>query len=289
MNDRVDLSHEACRHHMEELLYKYGECMVIDLLKKKGHEKALGEQFRISIEKFENERRGAAQQEEMEQSPLLQQERPSLLQHSEEGQPSNLSLVQWDFAQHCGSLGFDKVKDLVAGQAPPPSKKKMSHEELLEIQRETDQLKCVDANRQKFGYFSVRRSDDRLAPQGHQVGILRVNCCDSLDRTNVVQAAFAEVALKQQLKDAGVFHTKAEVPEHVEMMFGALWADNGDALSMQYTGTPAFKSDYTRTRQRTVGGMCSDLNKWKGRVYNSNYTDKKKQAVIDTLLTAAEA
>jgi len=34
-----------------------------------------------------------------------------------------------------------------------------------------------------------------------------------------------------------------------------MWADHGDAISLQYSGTNALKGDLTRTGKRTVGGL----------------------------------
>jgi hypothetical protein len=34
-----------------------------------------------------------------------------------------------------------------------------------------------------------------------------------------------------------------------------MWADHGDAISLQYSGSCALKGDLTRTGKRTVGGL----------------------------------
>ena len=41
-------------------------------------------------------------------------------------------------------------------------------------------------------------------------------------------------------------------------VFKNRWADNGDGIARQYTGTPALKSDYTRTGVRTKMGLLHD-------------------------------
>lgn len=38
----------------------------------------------------------------------------------------------------------------------------------------------------------------------------------------------------------------------LSLKFLQLWADNGDALSRQYSGTAALKRDFTRTGKRTI-------------------------------------
>lgn len=39
-----------------------------------------------------------------------------------------------------------------------------------------------------------------------------------------------------------------------------MWADHGDAISLQYSGSHALKGDLTRTGKRTVGGLLQVLS-----------------------------
>ena len=43
-----------------------------------------------------------------------------------------------------------------------------------------------------------------------------------------------------------------------EFVFKNTWADNADAMGIQYTGTPALKTDFTRTGARTKIGLLKD-------------------------------
>lgn len=100
-----------------------------------------------------------------------------------------------------------------------------------------------------------------------QSGVLRTNCMDCLDRTNVVQSACAQRALEKQLKEEG-----AEVDLSTDtstQWFNTLWADNGDAISRQYANTAALKGDYTRTRRRNYRGAINDLGLTLSRYYNN--------------------
>jgi hypothetical protein len=89
-----------------------------------------------------------------------------------------------------------------------------------------------------------------------QTGILRTNCMDCLDRTNVAQSAFAQFILQEDLEDEGfeidLFHDEST------QWFNTLWADNGDAISRQYASTAALKGDFTRTRKRNYRGAVSN-------------------------------
>ncbi|KAL8761856.1 MAG: hypothetical protein Q9184_002059 [Pyrenodesmia sp. 2 TL-2023] len=106
-----------------------------------------------------------------------------------------------------------------------------------------------------------------------QKGVLRTNCMDCLDRTNVVQSACGSKALENQLKEEGA-----------QVWFNSLWADNGDAISKQYSSTAALKGDFTRTRKRDYRGALNDLGLTLSRYYNNIVNDYFSQAAIDYLL-----
>lgn len=103
-----------------------------------------------------------------------------------------------------------------------------------------------------------------------QSGVLRTNCMDCLDRTNVCQSSFAKYMLDQQLKDQG-FDLGAQV-DQVMSWFNILWADNGDAISKQYASTGAMKGDYTRTKKRNYRGALTDAGLGLTRFYNGYVT-----------------
>jgi hypothetical protein len=89
-----------------------------------------------------------------------------------------------------------------------------------------------------------------------QTGILRTNCMDCLDRTNVAQSAFAQFILQEDLEGEG-FEIDLLHDESTQW-FNTLWADNGDAISRQYASTAALKGDFTRTRKRNYRGAVSN-------------------------------
>jgi len=74
-----------------------------------------------------------------------------------------------------------------------------------------------------------------------QSGIVRTNCVDCLDRTNVVQTLLALQSLQLCLFKVGVclrLTSASAIDAHRRM-----WADHGDALSLQYAGTAALKGE----------------------------------------------
>ncbi|KAL4893736.1 SacI domain protein [Aspergillus ambiguus] len=115
-----------------------------------------------------------------------------------------------------------------------------------------------------------------------QSGIIRTNCMDCLDRTGVAQCAFGQWALERELKQEGINISLSG--DSSTQWFNTLWADNGDAISKQYSSTAALKGDYTRTRKRDYRGALNDLGLTLSRYYNNIVNDYFSQACIDYLL-----
>ena len=68
-------------------------------------------------------------------------------------------------------------------------------------------------------YHSI--ANDQGAParvHSRQTGVVRSNCMDCLDRTNVSQSAMGRWALDRQLRSAGVLSHKETVEDHPEFM-----------------------------------------------------------------------
>lgn len=115
-----------------------------------------------------------------------------------------------------------------------------------------------------------------------QRGVIRTNCMDCLDRTNVAQSAFGQQVLQSILSDEGFPLDFTTDPS--TNWFNTLWADNGDAVSRLYAGTAALKGDYTRTRKRNWRGAINDFGLTLTRYYGNMVNDYFSQAVIDMLL-----
>lgn len=115
-----------------------------------------------------------------------------------------------------------------------------------------------------------------------QSGIIRTNCMDCLDRTNVAMSAFGQYMLQRDLSREGfaidLMHDESTT------WFNTLWADNGDAISRLYASTAALKGDFTRTRRRNYRGALNDFSLTLTRYYNNMVNDYFSQAVIDFLL-----
>lgn len=169
-------------------------------------------------------------------------------------------LVAFDFHSHCAGKEYERGLAL-----------------LLERVRQDIAL---------FGIFASGL--EATGKNAFQMGVFRVNCVDCLDRTNVVQSLISRVALSMQLE--AVFSPElldadqAAAPRFYgesEDRFKHIWGDNADAVSKQYSGTGALKTDFTRTGKRSTTGVIGDGMKSVMRMYYKNFVDEGRQEVID--------
>ena len=157
----------------------------------------------------------------------------------EQLQELDVRFYPFDFHKECSRMRWDRLSILM------------------------DQLK---EDHKAQGSF-IARSDkkaDMVQIMSFQKGVFRTNCIDCLDRTNVVQNMLAKEALQAQLRQLDVFAPTESISDHatlVDMMHN-VWADNADVLSCQYAGSPALKTDFTRTGKRTVAGMLMVSRCW---------------------------
>jgi hypothetical protein len=189
--------------------------------------------------------------------------------------PDSVSHIWFDFHAECKKGRWDRLKYLLDDVRP-----------------------CLDSH----GYFCAIPSSESLWEIVRlQNGVVRTNCMDCLDRTNVVQSMFGRYILFQQFCDRfglkGVSKRKLPVGYNVaykrkmltlpwntgEVAHRLLWADNADAISRLYAGTPALKGDFTRTGKRTKRGALDDGVNSVTRFYLNNFLDADRQEGIDLL------
>lgn len=160
-----------------------------------------------------------------------------------------LGFTWFDFHERCRGMKFDQIKNLVN-----------------------------DLNETQIDFGSTVALDEKV--ERSQNGVFRTSCMDCLDRTNVTQSAFAQRSLESQLEAEDLCW-----PEGSALgWFNSLWADNGDAISRQYSSTAALKGDYTRTGQRNYRGALNDFGLTISRYFNNVINDYFVQAGIDLLL-----
>jgi len=167
-----------------------------------------------------------------------------------------ISYIHFDFHQECSKMRWHRLSLLM------------------------DQ---IEDNLVKQGYYHVNENGQVVQEQ-HSV--CRTNCMDCLDRTNVVQSVLAKRALNHQLRESGVLGPQQKVEEAPEFifMFNNVWADNANAMSIQYSGTNALKTDFTRTGKRTKMGAMTDLQNSIVRYVKNNFMDGTRQDGFDFFL-----
>lgn len=124
--------------------------------------------------------------------------------------------------------------------------------------------------------------------------VVRTNCIDCLDRTNVVQSQLARMKMAGSIRkwlhlqdedasDMSQFYADAYMEEQQAKKISLLWTANANTLSMQYTGTSALKTDITKHGVRTLRGFIQDAISSGKRYVNNNFTDGKMQEAIEII------
>ncbi|OVA00609.1 Synaptojanin [Macleaya cordata] len=164
----------------------------------------------------------------------------------------DIRYLHFDFHQICGHIHFERLSILYDQIA--------------------DFLK-------KNGYFFLNEKGEKV---DEQLGVVRTNCIDCLDRTN---SMIARKLLENQLHRIGVFRDDETISTypHFDESFKIMWANHGDDVSIQYSGTPALKGDFVRCGQRTLQGIVKDGWNALARYYLNNFCDGTKQDAIDLL------
>ncbi|KDP24430.1 hypothetical protein JCGZ_24994 [Jatropha curcas] len=167
----------------------------------------------------------------------------------------NVRYVSFDFHNICGKSNFDNLHILY------------------------DQ---ISEDFRSQGYLIIDVEGNIL---DEQKGIIRSNCIDCLDRTNVTQSFLAQKSLTAQLQRTGVLASNECISMFTEDYgkFRTLWAEQGDELSLEYTGTHALKGDLVRYGRQTLGGIIKDGLSAISRYYLNNFQDGVRQDALDLI------
>ncbi|XP_027335029.1 phosphoinositide phosphatase SAC2-like isoform X2 [Abrus precatorius] len=128
--------------------------------------------------------------------------------------------------------------------------------------------------------------DSSVKPQMLQAGVLRTNCIDCLDRTNVAQYAYGLAALGRQLQVLGFIESPCinlDNPLAKELM--AVYESMGDTLAFQYGGSAAHNKIFSERRgQWKAATQSQEFIRTLQRYYNNTYLDGDKQNAINLFL-----
>ncbi|KAG0342270.1 hypothetical protein BG004_005708 [Podila humilis] len=199
----------------------------------------------------------------------------------------NVRYVEFDFHEECKGMKYENIDRLIKNLEIPIQELGYCW---LAPKYDSHTAHAPGKSSQNKNLKERDRSDlfQRLYDQK---GVIRTNCMDCLDRTNVVQSAIGRHILNHQLLRLGIasFPDKGlSVYEDFENVFNHVWANNGDSISREYAGTSALKGDFTRTGKRNLQGMVNDATNSIARMYQNTFKDYFRQATIDYLLGEAE-
>ncbi|XP_051204417.1 phosphoinositide phosphatase SAC3 [Lolium perenne] len=125
-----------------------------------------------------------------------------------------------------------------------------------------------------------------VKPPKLQKGVLRTNCIDCLDRTNVAQYAYGLASLGHQLHALGA----VESPEHdldspLAHHLMHFYERMGDTLALQYGGSAAHNKIFSAKRGHLKFAIQSqEFFRTLQRYYSNAYMDAYKQAAINLFL-----
>ncbi|XP_057457067.1 phosphatidylinositol-3-phosphatase SAC1 isoform X1 [Lotus japonicus] len=119
-----------------------------------------------------------------------------------------------------------------------------------------------------------------------QSGVLRTNCIDCLDRTNVAQYAYGLQALGRQLHAMGLTDVpKVDPDSSIAAALMDMYQSMGDALAQQYGGSAAHNTVFPERQGKWKATTQSrEFLKSIKRYYSNAYTDGEKQDAINLFL-----
>jgi hypothetical protein len=253
----VESAKPAAMKHFDEQIKLYGENYMVNLVNQKGREQPVKEAYEkiVKLLQTDSEIEKESSQRSSETTKIIEPEHPK-------GWYDHLHYVYFDFHNetkglkwHRAQLLLDQLKDgLVAG-----------------------------------GYFhGIDMPTGGVDVRTKQTAVVRTNCMDCLDRTNVVQSMLGRWTLTRMLIDLGMLRPgeSAQDDAAFENLFRNKWADNADIVSKTYSGTGALKTDFTRTGNRTKAGALQDFNRSVTRYFQNNFADGPRQDSFDLFLGA---
>lgn len=269
IQDFVDPYHEATAKHFNNLLKRYGTpIVVLNLIKqkeKKIHESVLNNMINRSVD-------------------YLNQFLPQ--QHV-------IRLMSFDMArcnksrsenvmQRLGKIGFNIVRVTGIFQSWRSARKSnYDNTYTLHLRQRTFNRKPSSS---RIGGYRLSNG------QCVQNGVVRVNCVDSLDRTNTAQFVLGKVALAFQLQALGVLiEPSLEYDTDAVRLLEQLYEDHGDTIALQYGGSQLVHRVKTYRKVAPITSHSSEIMQTLSRYYSNTFSDAEKQNVINIFLGIRKA
>lgn len=265
----IEAAVRSAQLHFDEQIKTYGDNYLINLVNQKGRERVVKNSYEQMVENL------VSSPKEHAEGDLVTDEKFHTIQGDSNNPKSEfdrLHYIYFDYHHETKGMKMHRAYALVERLADPLAQQ---------------------------GYFRAAveaapaapaaASDGRLEPRAYQTSVMRTNCMDCLDRTNVVQSMFARYTLDRILVDLGLMARGASFRDEdpaFEFLFRNMWADNADVISRAYSGTGAMKTDVTRTGSRTKLGALQDGRIGATRYFLNNFLDGPRQDSFDLFLGA---
>lgn len=257
----IDAALTSAQKHFDEQIRLYGDNYLINLVNKGGRESKVKISYEKMVEKL------ISLPKERQESDLLSDEKFTTIQPETKRQEfDRLHYVYFDYHSETKGMKMHKAYALV--------------ERLAEALESQGYFRAVD---------TPTSIDGKVDTRSFQTSVMRTNCMDCLDRTNVVQSIFARHMLDRIFEDLGLMSRGSSFRDQdpaFEDLFRNIWADNADVVSKSYSGTGAMKTDVTRTGKRTKAGALQDARIGVTRYFRNNFLDGPRQDSFDLFLGA---
>ncbi|XP_052734267.1 phosphatidylinositol-3-phosphatase SAC1 isoform X2 [Vigna angularis] len=247
---RYDPTYEATKLHFEDLAKRYGNpIIVLNLIK--------------TVEKRPREM-------------MLRREFASAVGYLNQILPveNHLRFIHWDF--HKFAKRDASLRDLRASSG-----------DIVRIGNSNEMINSV-VNRDKETDTNHQNKKDNFSSDAphFQSGVLRTNCIDCLDRTNVAQYAYGLQALGRQLHAMGLTDVpKVDPDSSIAAALMDMYQSMGDALAQQYGGSAAHNTVFPERQGKWKATTQSrEFLKSIKRYYSNAYTDGEKQDAINLFL-----
>ena len=264
----VESAKGAARIHFHEQIETYGDNYMVNLVNQKGREKRVKDAYESLVRSLQSPlTEGEATMSDSKSPETIRIiESPKLQQEFD-----RLHYVYFDFHHETSKFRWHRAQILLDELAEPLHRQAYFHG-------------IYSASATPAASTSkAANASARIDVRSTQKSVVRTNCMDCLDRTNVIQSMLGRQALTRQLVDAGVLR-RGESPfedTKFEYLFRNVWADNADTVSKSYSGTGALKTDFTRTGQRTKKGALQDGTNSVTRYFLNNFRDGPRQDGYD--------
>ncbi|KAH7445228.1 hypothetical protein KP509_02G113200 [Ceratopteris richardii] len=203
---------------------------------------------------------------------------------------SRLQFIHWDFHKFAKSKSANVLAVLggVANQAldltgfyysgkPCVIKSNMRHGDDISLSSKVEHV-----NHDGLG----DKINGKVKQARYQSGVLRTNCIDCLDRTNVAQYAYGLAVLGQQLFSLDLTGiAKVEPDSSIAEALMDMYQNMGDALALQYGGSAAHNTVFPERHGKwRAATQSQEFIKSIKRYYSNTYTDGEKQDAINLFL-----